>query len=101
MWLWEAAMSDWDGWDEVEGPATDEEIRKMRDQVRRCMADADVGPLLLRIEVVEDAAIRLMEAVLNEDKHKAQLRAADDLFRVLLRVKHGHGRAEVREGTDA
>lgn len=92
-------MSDWNGWDKVEGPATDDEIGQMRDQVRRCMADADVGPLLLRIEIVEDAAIRLMEAVLNEDKHKVQQRAAGDLFRVLLRVKHGHGRAEAQEGS--
>ena len=91
-------MPDWDGWDEVEGPATDEEIGQMRDQVRRCMADVNVAPLLLRIELVEDAAIRLMEAVIGEEKHKVQQRAADDLFRVLLREKQGHGRAEAQEG---
>ena len=55
-------MSDWDGWDEVEGPATAEDIRRMRDQVRRCMADADVGPLLLRIGELERLLPRAFNA---------------------------------------
>lgn len=55
-------MSDWNGWDEVEGPATNEEIDRMRDQVRRCMADADVGPLILRIEELEQRMEQMLHS---------------------------------------
>ena len=41
------------GWDDVPGPATAADIARLDEQVRQRMADAEVGPLLLRITELE------------------------------------------------
>lgn len=47
------------GWDDVSGPATDADIQRLSRAVRERMADAEVGPLILRIEAEQKRAASL------------------------------------------
>lgn len=82
-------MTDPNGWSEVAGPATDADIERMRGEVEQCMADADVGPLLKRIHLVERAAEDLVRAVLGDQRTPKQEVAADKMFWVLREVQEG------------